>query len=157
MWVWCWWAWCGLGKTCLLFPCLLFPYIPYVFAGSKLREVFDKINNLLSGKPVQTEGQAVSVTQHPQGLEFVYYKLAEKFVVRKSLLWGDTRSQCSRRCFWTLELSLQLWRTKLLGVQFACINAVKNLSVSFPSNPYFIFCRRKSSFKFQAYIFYILN
>ncbi|KAF2976044.1 hypothetical protein EK904_004993, partial [Melospiza melodia maxima] len=49
-------------------------------SGSKLREVFDKINNLLSGKPVQTEGQAVSVTQHPQGLEFVCYKLAEKFV-----------------------------------------------------------------------------
>ncbi|NXF18086.1 GLE1 protein, partial [Rhodinocichla rosea] len=49
-------------------------------AGSKLREVFDKINNLLSGKPVQTEGQTVSVTQHPQGLEFVCYKLAEKFV-----------------------------------------------------------------------------
>ncbi|XP_071310120.1 mRNA export factor GLE1 [Agelaius tricolor] len=49
-------------------------------SGSKLREVFDKINNLLSGKPVQTEGQTVSVTQHPQGLEFVCYKLAEKFV-----------------------------------------------------------------------------
>ncbi|XP_027543414.1 nucleoporin GLE1 [Neopelma chrysocephalum] len=49
-------------------------------SGSKLREVFDKINNLLSGKAVQTEGQAVSVTQHPQGLDFVYYKLAEKFV-----------------------------------------------------------------------------
>nr|XP_054498318.1 mRNA export factor GLE1-like [Agelaius phoeniceus] len=49
-------------------------------SGSKLREVFDKINNLLSGKPVQTEGQTVLVTQHPQGLEFVCYKLAEKFV-----------------------------------------------------------------------------
>ncbi|KAM4893449.1 LOW QUALITY PROTEIN: mRNA export factor GLE1-like [Sylvia borin] len=49
-------------------------------SGSKLREVFDKINNLLSGKPVQTEGQTVLVTQHPQGLQFVCYKLAEKFV-----------------------------------------------------------------------------
>ncbi|XP_041270886.1 nucleoporin GLE1-like [Onychostruthus taczanowskii] len=49
-------------------------------SGSKLREVFDKINNLLSGKPVQTEGQTVLVTQHPQGLDFVCYKLAEKFV-----------------------------------------------------------------------------
>ncbi|NXL83991.1 GLE1 protein, partial [Alectura lathami] len=48
--------------------------------GTKLREVFDKINNLLSGKPVLTAGQTVSVTQHPQGLDFVYYKLAEKFV-----------------------------------------------------------------------------
>ncbi|XP_041330759.1 nucleoporin GLE1 isoform X2 [Pyrgilauda ruficollis] len=68
-------------------------------SGSKLREVFDKINNLLSGKPVQTEGQSVSVTQHPQGLEFVCYKLAEKFVVRKSLLWGGTGGPCS----WTLN------------------------------------------------------
>ncbi|XP_059684689.1 mRNA export factor GLE1 [Gavia stellata] len=49
-------------------------------AGSKLREVFDKINNLLSGKSVQSGGRTVSVTQHPQGLDFVYYKLAEKFV-----------------------------------------------------------------------------
>ncbi|NXL28256.1 GLE1 protein, partial [Glaucidium brasilianum] len=49
-------------------------------AGSQLREVFDKINNLLSGKSVQSGGRTVSVTQHPQGLEFVYYKLAEKFV-----------------------------------------------------------------------------
>ncbi|NXT87542.1 GLE1 protein, partial [Anhinga rufa] len=49
-------------------------------AGSQLREIFDKINNLLSGKSVQSGGRAVSVTQHPQGLDFVYYKLAEKFV-----------------------------------------------------------------------------
>ncbi|XP_030902272.2 mRNA export factor GLE1 [Melopsittacus undulatus] len=49
-------------------------------AGSQLREVFDKINNLLSGKTVQTGGRSVSVTQHPQGLDFVYYKLAGKFV-----------------------------------------------------------------------------
>ncbi|NWX19764.1 GLE1 protein, partial [Aegotheles bennettii] len=49
-------------------------------AGSQLREIFDKIDNLLSGKFVQTGGRTVSVTQHPQGLDFVYYKLAEKFV-----------------------------------------------------------------------------
>uniref|UniRef100_A0A8C3IMW9 mRNA export factor GLE1 n=1 Tax=Chrysemys picta bellii TaxID=8478 RepID=A0A8C3IMW9_CHRPI len=49
-------------------------------AGSQLREIFDKINNLLSGKSVQSGGRTVSVTQHPQGLDFVYYKLAEKFV-----------------------------------------------------------------------------
>ncbi|XP_068269886.1 mRNA export factor GLE1 isoform X2 [Nyctibius grandis] len=48
-------------------------------SGSQLREIFDKINNLLSGKSVQTGGRTVSVTQHPQGLDFVYYKLAEKF------------------------------------------------------------------------------
>ncbi|XP_051492296.1 mRNA export factor GLE1 [Apus apus] len=49
-------------------------------SGSQLREIFDKIDNLLSGKSVQTGGRTVSVTQHPQGLEFVHYKLAEKFV-----------------------------------------------------------------------------
>uniref|UniRef100_A0A8C3JML5 mRNA export factor GLE1 n=2 Tax=Scolopacidae TaxID=8917 RepID=A0A8C3JML5_9CHAR len=49
-------------------------------AGSQLREIFDKINNLLSGKSVVSGGRTVSVTQHPQGLDFVYYKLAEKFV-----------------------------------------------------------------------------
>uniref|UniRef100_A0A8B9C1G9 mRNA export factor GLE1 n=1 Tax=Anser brachyrhynchus TaxID=132585 RepID=A0A8B9C1G9_9AVES len=49
-------------------------------AGSQLREIFDRINNLLSGKSVRSGGQNVSVTQHPQGLDFVYYKLAEKFV-----------------------------------------------------------------------------
>ncbi|NWX89512.1 GLE1 protein, partial [Nothoprocta ornata] len=48
--------------------------------GSQLREIFDKINNLLSGKSVQSGGRTVSVTQHPQGLDFVHYKLAEKFV-----------------------------------------------------------------------------
>uniref|UniRef100_A0A669QCZ4 mRNA export factor GLE1 n=1 Tax=Phasianus colchicus TaxID=9054 RepID=A0A669QCZ4_PHACC len=49
-------------------------------AGSQLRQIFDKLNNLLSGKPVQSVGETVLVTQHPQGLDFVHYKLAEKFV-----------------------------------------------------------------------------
>ncbi|XP_040387746.1 nucleoporin GLE1 isoform X2 [Cygnus olor] len=49
-------------------------------AGSQLREIFDRINNLLSGKSVRSGGRNISVTQHPQGLDFVYYKLAEKFV-----------------------------------------------------------------------------
>ncbi|OXB72165.1 UNVERIFIED_CONTAM: hypothetical protein H355_000882 [Colinus virginianus] len=49
-------------------------------AGSQLRQVFDKINSFLSGKPVQSGGQTVLATQHPQGLDFVFYKLAEKFV-----------------------------------------------------------------------------
>ncbi|NWR55212.1 GLE1 protein, partial [Bucorvus abyssinicus] len=49
-------------------------------AGSSLKEIFDRINNLLTGKPVQYGGRTVSVTQHPQALDFVYYKLAEKFV-----------------------------------------------------------------------------
>ncbi|KFV64082.1 Nucleoporin GLE1, partial [Dryobates pubescens] len=49
-------------------------------SGSKLREIFDKIDNLLSGRSVQSGGRAVSVTQHPQALDFVFYKLAEKFV-----------------------------------------------------------------------------
>lgn len=49
-------------------------------AGSKLKEVFDKIHGLLSGKPVLSGGRSVSVTLNPQGLDFVQYKLAEKFV-----------------------------------------------------------------------------
>ncbi|XP_062063426.1 mRNA export factor GLE1 [Lepus europaeus] len=49
-------------------------------AGSKLKEIFDKIHSLLSGKPVQSGGRSVSVTLSPQGLDFVQYKLAEKFV-----------------------------------------------------------------------------
>uniref|UniRef100_A0A8C4MAA4 mRNA export factor GLE1 n=1 Tax=Equus asinus TaxID=9793 RepID=A0A8C4MAA4_EQUAS len=49
-------------------------------AGSKLKEIFDKIHSLLSGKPVQSGGHSVSVTLNPQGLDFVQYKLAEKFV-----------------------------------------------------------------------------
>ncbi|ELW61995.1 Nucleoporin GLE1 [Tupaia chinensis] len=49
-------------------------------AGSKLKEVFDKIHSLLSGKPVQSGGCSVSITLNPQGLDFVQYKLAEKFV-----------------------------------------------------------------------------
>nr|XP_031533486.1 nucleoporin GLE1 isoform X2 [Vicugna pacos] len=48
--------------------------------GSKLKEIFDKIHSLLSGKPVQSGGRSVSVTLNPQGLDFVQYKLAEKFV-----------------------------------------------------------------------------
>ncbi|NXY87305.1 GLE1 protein, partial [Alcedo cyanopectus] len=49
-------------------------------AGSKLREVFDKISNLLSGKTVYCGNQSASVSQHPQALDFVCYKVAEKFV-----------------------------------------------------------------------------
>ncbi|KAM4662875.1 mRNA export factor GLE1 [Discoglossus pictus] len=49
-------------------------------AGSQLREIFDKINNLLLGKQIQSGGRMVSVAHHPQGLDFVSYKLAEKFV-----------------------------------------------------------------------------
>ncbi|XP_034969906.1 mRNA export factor GLE1 isoform X2 [Zootoca vivipara] len=49
-------------------------------AGSQLKEIFDKINALLSGKPVRSGGQSVSVALHPEGLNFAYYKLAEKFV-----------------------------------------------------------------------------
>ncbi|KFO85415.1 Nucleoporin GLE1, partial [Buceros rhinoceros silvestris] len=49
-------------------------------AGSSLKQVFDRINNLLTGKPFESGGRSVSVTQHPQALDFVYYKLAERFV-----------------------------------------------------------------------------
>lgn len=59
--------------------------------GSKLKEVFDKIHSLLSGKPVQSGGRSVCVTLNPQGLDFVQYKLAEKFVVRNlvSEVWVE--------------------------------------------------------------------
>ncbi|CAI5794535.1 nucleoporin GLE1 isoform X2 [Podarcis lilfordi] len=49
-------------------------------AGSQLKEIFDKIHALLSGKPVRSGGQSVSVALHPEALNFSYYKLAEKFV-----------------------------------------------------------------------------
>ncbi|XP_054440261.1 mRNA export factor GLE1 isoform X2 [Pteronotus mesoamericanus] len=49
-------------------------------SGSKLKEIFDRIHSLLSGKHVQCGGRSVSVTMNPQGLDFVQYKLAEKFV-----------------------------------------------------------------------------
>lgn len=49
-------------------------------SGSHLREIFDKIEKLLSGKTVQCGGSSVSATHHAQGLQFASYKLAEKFV-----------------------------------------------------------------------------
>ncbi|XP_047238275.1 mRNA export factor GLE1 [Girardinichthys multiradiatus] len=49
-------------------------------SGSQLREIFDKIDKLLSGRAVVSGGKSVSASQHPQGLEFVGCKLAEKFV-----------------------------------------------------------------------------
>ncbi|XP_060928186.1 mRNA export factor GLE1-like [Limanda limanda] len=49
-------------------------------SGSQLREIFDKIDKLLSGRSVVSGGKSVSTSQHPQGLDFVSYKLAKKFV-----------------------------------------------------------------------------
>ncbi|KAM7415587.1 hypothetical protein PAMA_017892 [Pampus argenteus] len=49
-------------------------------SGSQLREIFDKIDKLLSGRAVVSGGKSVSTSQHPQSLDFVSYKLAEKFV-----------------------------------------------------------------------------
>uniref|UniRef100_A0A672Z938 mRNA export factor GLE1 n=1 Tax=Sphaeramia orbicularis TaxID=375764 RepID=A0A672Z938_9TELE len=49
-------------------------------SGSQLREIFDKVDKLLSGRAVVSGGRSVSTSQHPQALEFVSYKLAEKFV-----------------------------------------------------------------------------
>lgn len=51
-------------------------------SGSQIREIFDKIDKLLSGRSVMSGGRSVSTSQHPQALDFVSYKLAEKFVVR---------------------------------------------------------------------------
>uniref|UniRef100_A0A8C1KK73 mRNA export factor GLE1 n=1 Tax=Cyprinus carpio TaxID=7962 RepID=A0A8C1KK73_CYPCA len=49
-------------------------------SGAPLKEAFEKIDKLLSSRPVTSAGKTVSASQHPQGLEFVSYKLAEKFV-----------------------------------------------------------------------------
>lgn len=49
-------------------------------SGSHLREIFEKLEKLLSGRTVQSAGTSVSATHHPQGLQFASYKLAEKFV-----------------------------------------------------------------------------
>ncbi|KAI5932414.1 Nucleoporin GLE1 [Manis javanica] len=65
-------------------------------SGSKPKEVFDKIHDLLSGKSVQSGGCTMSVALHPQGLNFVQYKLAEKFVdawLRSGEFQGGTPSR----------------------------------------------------------------
>ncbi|XP_060927940.1 myosin-13-like [Limanda limanda] len=49
-------------------------------SGSQLRGNYDEIVKLLSGRWVMSGGKSVSTSQHPQGLDFVSYKLAEKFV-----------------------------------------------------------------------------
>ncbi|XP_059360267.1 mRNA export factor GLE1-like [Carassius carassius] len=49
-------------------------------SGAPLKEAFEKIDKLLSNCPVTSAGKTISTSQHPQGLEFVSYKLAEKFV-----------------------------------------------------------------------------
>ncbi|XP_074495601.1 mRNA export factor GLE1 isoform X2 [Sebastes fasciatus] len=49
-------------------------------SGSQLREIFDKIDKLLSGRSLVSGGRSVSTSQHPQGQDFVSFKLAEKFV-----------------------------------------------------------------------------
>lgn len=49
-------------------------------SGSQLKEIFEKIDKLLSGRAVMSGGKSVCTSQHPCGQEFVNYKLAEKFV-----------------------------------------------------------------------------
>uniref|UniRef100_A0A667YYH3 mRNA export factor GLE1 n=1 Tax=Myripristis murdjan TaxID=586833 RepID=A0A667YYH3_9TELE len=49
-------------------------------SGSQLREVFDKIDRLLSGRAVVSGGKSICTSQHPKALDFVTFKLAEKFV-----------------------------------------------------------------------------
>ncbi|XP_077377691.1 mRNA export factor GLE1 isoform X1 [Festucalex cinctus] len=49
-------------------------------SGTQLREIFGKLNKLLSGQAVLSGGKSISSSQHPQGLDFVFYKMAEKFV-----------------------------------------------------------------------------
>ncbi|XP_061672542.1 mRNA export factor GLE1 isoform X2 [Syngnathoides biaculeatus] len=49
-------------------------------SGSQLREIFEKLKKLLSGRVVVSAGKSISTSHHPQGLDFVFYKVAEKFV-----------------------------------------------------------------------------
>lgn len=71
-------------------------------SGSQLREIFDKIDKLLSGKLVTSGGKSVSTSQHPQGLEFVSYKLAEKFVVGPLPLGLDYVMSCWKSIYFCL-------------------------------------------------------
>lgn len=50
-------------------------------SGSQVKELYDKIDQLLSGQPVMLEGKSVSTSMHPQAQNFAFYKVAEKFVV----------------------------------------------------------------------------
>lgn len=49
-------------------------------SGSALREILEKIEKLLSGKTVQSGTKSVSATHHPQAVQFISYKVAEKLV-----------------------------------------------------------------------------
>ncbi|XP_061622379.1 mRNA export factor GLE1 isoform X2 [Phyllopteryx taeniolatus] len=49
-------------------------------SGSRLREIFERLDKLLSGQAVVSAGKSISTSHHPQGLDFVFYKVAEKFV-----------------------------------------------------------------------------
>ncbi|XP_028312978.1 nucleoporin GLE1-like isoform X2 [Gouania willdenowi] len=64
-----------LQKTATTPVCQISP-----ISGSLLRGIFDKIDNLLSGRSTECGGKSVSTSLHPQGLNFVSYKIAEKFV-----------------------------------------------------------------------------
>uniref|UniRef100_H3DH43 mRNA export factor GLE1 n=1 Tax=Tetraodon nigroviridis TaxID=99883 RepID=H3DH43_TETNG len=48
--------------------------------GSQVKDIYEKIDQLLSGQPLVLEGRSVSTSLHPQGQKFTFYKLAEKFV-----------------------------------------------------------------------------
>ncbi|XP_034396450.1 nucleoporin GLE1 [Cyclopterus lumpus] len=49
-------------------------------SGSQLRDIFNRLDKLLAGRAVVSGGRNVCTSQHPQGLDFVSFKLAEKFV-----------------------------------------------------------------------------
>ncbi|XP_073496306.1 mRNA export factor GLE1 [Phyllobates terribilis] len=49
-------------------------------SGSVLRDLFDKVNNFLMGKPAVNLGRTIRLSQHPLSLDFVSLKLAEKLV-----------------------------------------------------------------------------
>ena len=88
----------------------------YSISNTKLKEFFDKIHSLLSGKPVQSGGHSVSVTLNPEGLDFVQYKLAEKFVKQGRKKWPLTIKQDLLLQWWHLVYGCftPKWETSLL-------------------------------------------
>lgn len=61
-------------------------------SGSQVKDVYDKIEKLLSGQPVVFGRKPISTSLHPQGLDFVCYKLAEIFAVSPPIVLVTSNS-----------------------------------------------------------------
>ncbi|XP_077600411.1 mRNA export factor GLE1-like [Stigmatopora nigra] len=49
-------------------------------SGIQLREIFEQLDKLLSGGAIVSGGRSICSSHHPQGSDFVFYKVAERFV-----------------------------------------------------------------------------